>query len=93
MCIDFCSWSFMWYLAKCFLKVQVGKIYCFVVVRVISVYDLEKEIEQAGVTVTFVPEAKLRVTCQVIYRTLYNVWRVTIQRVRGLNISAWFCGL
>ena len=35
----------MWYLVKCFLKVEIDKIYRFIVIRVICVYDLGKEIE------------------------------------------------
>ena len=47
----------MWYLVKCFLKVQIDKIYCFIVVGVICVYDLGKEIEQACQAATFVSKA------------------------------------
>ena len=43
MCIDFYHKSFMWYLVKCFLKVNIDKFYRCIVVRVISVYDLCKE--------------------------------------------------
>ena len=58
----------MWYLVKCFLKVQIDKIYCFIiVVRVICVYDLGKEIQLACQAATFVSEAMLRVTYQVVY--------------------------
>ena len=59
--------SFMWYLVKCFLKVQIDKIYCFIVVHVICVNDLGKEIQQACQEATFVSEAMLRVTYQVVY--------------------------
>ena len=52
----------MWYLVKCFLKVQINKIYRFIVIRVIRVYDLGIEIEQACQAATFVSEAMLRVT-------------------------------
>ena len=51
----------MWYLVKCFLKVQIDKIYRFIVVRVMRVYDLGIEIEQACQAATFVSEAMLRV--------------------------------
>ena len=44
----------MWYLVKCFLKVQIDKIYCFIVVGVIFIYDLGKEIEQACQAASFV---------------------------------------
>ena len=57
----------MWYLVKCFLKVQIDKIYCFIVVRVICVYDSGKEIQQACQAATFVSEAMLRVTYQVVH--------------------------
>ena len=57
----------MWYLVRCFLKVQIGKIYCFIVFRVICVYDLDKEIQQACQAATFVSEALLRVTFQVVH--------------------------
>ena len=57
----------MWYLVKFFLKVQIDKIYCFIVVRVICVYDLGKEIQQACQAATFVSEAMLRVTYQVVH--------------------------
>ena len=57
----------MWCLVKCFLKVQIDKIYCFIVVRVICVYDLGKKIEQACQAATFVSEAMLRVTYQVVH--------------------------
>ena len=55
----------MWYLVKCFFKVQIDKIYRFIVVRVICVSYLDKEIEQAWQAATFVSEAMLRVTYQV----------------------------
>ena len=47
----------MWYLVKCFLKAQVDKIYRFIIVRVICVYDLSKKIEQHCQAATFVSEA------------------------------------
>ena len=56
----------MWYLFKCFFKVQIDKNYCFIVVRVLCVYDLGKEIQQACQAATFVSEAILRVTYQVV---------------------------
>ena len=56
----------MWYLVKCFLKVQIDKIYFFIVVRVIYVYDLGKEIQQACQAATFASEAMVRVTYQVV---------------------------
>ena len=62
----------MWYLVKCFLKVQIDKIYCFIVARVIGVYDLGKEIEQACHAAPFVSEAMLRVTSQVVYYQVNN---------------------
>ena len=57
----------MWYLVKCFLKVKKDKIYCFIVVGVICVYDLGKEIEQACQAALFVSEAMLGVTYQVVH--------------------------
>ena len=58
----------MWYFVKCFLKVQIDMIYCFIVVRVVCVYDLVKKIEQACQAATFVSEAAmLRVTYQVVH--------------------------
>ena len=57
----------MCYLVKCFLKVQIDKIYCFIVVCVICVYGLGKEIEQACPAATFVSEAILEVTYQVVH--------------------------
>ena len=55
----------MWYLVKCFLKVQIDKIYRFVIVRVIRIYDLGIEIEQACQAP--ISEAMLRVTDQVVH--------------------------
>ena len=43
-------------LVKYFLTVQIDKIYRFIVVRVIFVYDLGKEIVQAWQVATFVFE-------------------------------------
>ena len=57
----------MWYLVKCFLKVQIDKIYCFIIFHVICVYDLGKEIQQACQAAMFVSEAILRVTYQVVH--------------------------
>ena len=57
----------MWYLVKCFLKVQIDKIHIFIVVCVIRVYDLGIGIEQACQVATFVSEAMLRVTNQVVH--------------------------
>ena len=51
----------MRYLLKWFLKVHIDKIYSFIVVGVICVYDLGKEIEQACQAATFVSEAMLGV--------------------------------
>ena len=51
----------MWYLVKFVLKVQIGQIYCFIVVRVMCVNDFGKEIEQATQAAAFVSEAMLRV--------------------------------
>ena len=56
----------MWYLVKCFLKVQIDNIYRFIIVCVICVYNLGIEIEQACQAAKFVSEAMLRVTDQVI---------------------------
>ena len=56
----------MWYLVKCFLKVQTDKICCFIVASVICVYDLGIKIEQACQAATFVSEAMLGVTDQVV---------------------------
>ena len=50
----------MWYLVKFFLKIQVDKIYLFIVVRVICVHDLGKEIGLACHAATFVSESMLR---------------------------------
>ena len=47
------------YLAKCYLKVYINQVYCFVVVSVVCVYYLGKEIEQACQAATFVFEAVL----------------------------------
>ena len=60
----------MWCLVKCILKVQIDKIYCFIVVGVLSVNDLCKEIEQACQAATFVSEAMLGVTYQVVHYQL-----------------------
>ena len=49
----------MWYPVKCFLKIQIDKIYCFTVVGVICVNDLGKEIEQTCQAAMFVSEAML----------------------------------
>ena len=57
----------MWYLVKCFLKVQIDKIYCFIVVGVICVNDLGKEIEQACQAAMIVSEAMLGLTYQVVH--------------------------
>ena len=57
----------MWCLVKCILKVQIDKIYCFIVVGVLCVNDLCKEIEQASQAATFVSEAMLGVTYQVVH--------------------------
>ena len=58
----------MWYLVKCFWKVQIDKIYRFIFVRVIyCVNDLDKEIEQAYQAATFVSEVMLRVTYQIVH--------------------------
>ena len=57
----------MWYLVKCFLKVQIDKIYRFIIVRIIRVDDLGIEIEQACQAAMFVSEAMLRDTDQVIH--------------------------
>ena len=57
----------MWYLVTCFLKVQIDKIYCFIVVGVICVNDLGKEIEQACKAAPFVSEAMLGVPYQVVH--------------------------
>ena len=61
----------MWYLVKCFLKVQIDKTYCFIVARVIRVYHLGYS-KQACHAATFISEAMLRVTDQVVY--LYPEW-------------------
>ena len=74
MCIDFHHYSFMWSLVKCFLTVQIDKIYCFIVVCVICVYDLCKEMEQACQAAMFVSEAMLGVTYQVVH---FQVWIVS----------------
>ena len=57
----------MRYLVKCFFKVQIDKIYHFIIVRVIRVYDLGIEFVQACQAATFVSEAMLRVTDQVVH--------------------------
>ena len=56
----------MWYLVKCFLKVQIDKINCFILVGVICVIDLGKEIEQACQAATVVSEVMLGVTYHVV---------------------------
>ena len=56
----------MCYLVKCFLQVQIDKFYCFIVVGVICVNDLCKEFEKACQAATFVSEAMLGVTYQVV---------------------------
>ena len=55
------------YLGKCPSKVQIYKIYCFIAVGVICVYDLGKEIEQACQAATFVSEAVLGIAYQVVH--------------------------
>ena len=57
----------MWYLVKCFLEIQIDKIYRFMVVSVIRIYDLGIEFEQACQAATFVSEAMLRVTNKVVH--------------------------
>ena len=57
----------MWYLVKCFLKVLIYMIYRFIIARVIRVYDLDIEIEQACQEAMFDSEAMLRVTDQVVH--------------------------
>ena len=57
----------MWYLVKCFLKVQRDKIYRSIVAGVLHVYDLGKEIEQACQVATFVFRTMLGVTYQVVH--------------------------
>ena len=57
----------MWYRVKCLLKVQIDKIYRFIVVCAICVYDLGKEIARAFDAALFVSEAMLRVTYQVVH--------------------------
>ena len=49
------------------LEVHIDKIYCAIVVGVICVNDLGKEIEQARQAATFVSEAMLGVTYQVVH--------------------------
>ena len=49
------------------LKVQIDKIYCFIVVGVICVNDLGKEIELACQAATFGSEAMLGITYQVVH--------------------------
>ena len=57
----------MWYLVKCFLKVQIDKIYHCIIVHVLRVCDFGIEIEQDCQAATFVSEAMLRVTDQVVH--------------------------
>ena len=57
----------MWYLVKSFLKVQIDKIYRFIIVGVIRVYNLGIEIEQACQAAMFLSEVVLRVTDQVVH--------------------------
>ena len=57
----------MWYLVKCFLKDQIDKIYRFIVVRVICIYALGNEIEQACQAAMLVSEAMLKITYQVVH--------------------------
>ena len=49
------------------LKVQIDKIYCFIVVGVICIYYLGNEIVQACQAATFVSEAMLGVNYQVVH--------------------------
>ena len=49
------------------MKVQIDKIYRFIIVRVIRVYHLGIELEHACQAATFVSEAMLRVTDQVVH--------------------------
>ena len=49
------------------LKVQIDEIYRFIIVRVIRVYNLGIEIEQACQAATFVSEDRLKVTDQVVH--------------------------
>ena len=78
----------MWYLVKCILNVQIYKIYRFIIVRVIRahVYDLGIEIEQACHASTFVSEAMLRATYQVVH------FQVCVESLLNL-ISPWSCRL
>ena len=57
----------MWYPVKWFLKLQIDKIYRFIIVRVIGVNDLGIEIEQNFQAAMFGSEALLRVTDQVVH--------------------------
>ena len=57
----------MWHIVKCFLKVNIDKICCFIVVGVICVKDLGNEIEQACQSATFVSNAMLAAIYQVVY--------------------------
>ena len=66
----------MWYLVKCFLKVQIDKINCFIVVRVICVYDLGKEItlrNKCSVDVILLHVITLRDKCSVVVRLLHVI--------------------
>ena len=56
----------MWYLVKGFLKVQIDKIYHFIVVCVICVYDFSKDIQQVCQAAMLVSESLLRVAYEVV---------------------------
>ena len=74
----------MWYRVKFFLKVQLDKIYSFIVVRVICVYDFRaEEIEQACQAVTYVSEAMY--SCiSLLVTNLSMVLQTTEVRLMGL---------
>ena len=67
----------MWYIAKCFLKVQVDEVHCFVVTRVVGVNDIGKEVKQSCLAAALVSEAMFKVRvlplCGVIILHLINL--------------------
>ena len=84
----------MWYLVKWFLKVQIDKIYHFIVVRVICGYDLLKEIKQTCQAASFVSQAMLRLKSLIrlfisncaISLPLTNLFMVLTTEVRLMGL-------
>ena len=72
MCIDIHISLSCGTLSNAFLKVQIDRMYCFIVVGVICFYDLSKEMEQACQAAMFVLETMLRVTYQVVHFQVFD---------------------